>query len=100
MCSFIVAYHSSACQGGGPQFNYVYFGRDSLKCLGSLVVENTFLTSSMGFGFDDLTNASGTHTVLGGQFDLVPGATTQIVQFERSLGRTDEHVPPLLCVVH
>lgn len=54
----------------------------------------------MCFSLNDLTDASRAHTVFGGQLDLVPGATAQIVQPEGSFTGAYEHVPPLLSVVH
>lgn len=58
------------------------------------------LTPPMGLGLDDLTDAPGAHAVLGRQLHLVPGATLEAVQPEGPLARADEHILPLLAVVH
>ena len=58
------------------------------------------LTPPVGLGFDDLTDAPGAHAVLGRQLHLVPGATLEAVQPEGPLARADEHILPLLAVVH
>lgn len=58
------------------------------------------LTSAVGLGFDDLADAASPHAVLGCQLHLVPGATLEALQLEGALGGADEHVLPLLAVVH
>lgn len=58
------------------------------------------LTSAMCLGLDDLTDAPWAHAVLGGQLDLVPGSTAQVVQPEGAFAGADEYIPPFLCVVH
>src|SRR4029434_10192830 len=62
--------------------------------------ELSALTSPVGLGLDDLADASRPDAVLSGQLDLVPGAAAQVVQLEGALARADEHVAPLLRVVH
>lgn len=54
----------------------------------------------MGLGLDDLADAAGADAVLGRQLHLVPGATLEALQLEGALGGADEHVLPLLAVVH
>lgn len=54
----------------------------------------------MCLSLNDLTDAPWAHAVLGGQLDLVPGPTAQIVQPEGSLTGAYEHIPPFLRVVH
>lgn len=54
----------------------------------------------MGLGLDDLADASRPDAVLRSQLDFVPGAAAQVLQFEGALGGADEHVFPLLRVVH
>lgn len=54
----------------------------------------------MGLGLDDLADAPRAHTVLGCQLHLVPCATLEAIQLEGALAGADEHVLPLLTVVH
>lgn len=54
----------------------------------------------MGLGLDDLADTPGAHTVLGRQLHLVPCATLETVQLEGPLTGADEHILPLLAVVH
>lgn len=54
----------------------------------------------MGLRLDDLTDAPGSDAVLGGELDLVPGSTAQVVQFEGALTGADKNIFPLLCVVY
>ena len=58
------------------------------------------LTPPVGLGLDDLTDAPGAHAVLGRQLHLVPRAALEAVQPEGPLTRADEHILPLLTVVH
>lgn len=54
----------------------------------------------MRLGLNDLTDAPWAYAVLGGQLDLVPRSTAKIVQPKGTLAGADEHIPPLLCIVH
>ena len=54
----------------------------------------------MGLRLNDLTDASGSNTVLGSKLYFIPSATAQVVQFEGTLTRTDENIFPFLRVVH
>ena len=58
------------------------------------------LTPPMGLGLDDLTDAPRAHAVLGRQLHLVPRAAREAIQPEGPLARADEHILPLLTVVH
>lgn len=58
------------------------------------------LTPPVGLGLDDLADAAGAHAVLGRQLHLVPCAAPEAVQLEGPLAGADEHVLPLLAVVH
>lgn len=53
----------------------------------------------MSLCLDDLADASGSDAILGGELDLVPGSTAQIVQFEGALTGADENILPLFRVV-
>lgn len=53
----------------------------------------------MGLCFDDLTDASGPHCILGGEGELVPGATFEVLQTIGAFTGTDGKVTPLLTVV-
>ena len=58
------------------------------------------LTPPVGLGLYDLTDAPGAHAVLGRQLHLVPRAALEAVQPEGPFARADEHILPLLTVVH
>lgn len=49
--------------------------------------------------FDDLTDASRPHSILGGERELVPGATLEVLKAIGALAGTDGEVPPLLAVI-
>lgn len=49
--------------------------------------------------FNDLTDASRPHSILGGEREFVPGATLEVLQPIGALAGTDREVPPLLTVV-
>lgn len=53
----------------------------------------------MSLCFDDLTDASRPHCILGREGELVPGATLEVLQAVGALAGTDGEVPPLLAVV-
>lgn len=53
----------------------------------------------MSLGFNDLTDPSWTHCVLGSQSKLIPGSTFEVLQPIRALTGTDGKVSPLLAVV-
>lgn len=54
----------------------------------------------MRLGLDDLTDATRADAVLSRQLDFVPRSAAQIIQPKGTLAGADEHIPPLLCVVH
>lgn len=54
----------------------------------------------MSLGLDDLADAPRAHTVLGCQLHLVPRAALEAVQLEGALAGADEHILPLLTVIH
>lgn len=49
--------------------------------------------------FDDLTDASWPHSILGGEREFVPGATLEVLKPIGALAGTDGEVPPLLAVI-
>lgn len=49
--------------------------------------------------FNDLTNASWPHSVLGSQSEFVPGATLEVLKPVGALTGTDGEVSPLLTVI-
>lgn len=53
----------------------------------------------MSLCFNDLTDASWPHCILGCECELVPGATLKILQPIGALTGTDGEVPPLLAVI-
>lgn len=53
----------------------------------------------MSLCFNDLTNASWSHCVLGRERELVPGATLEVLQPIGALAGTDGKVTPLLAVI-
>lgn len=62
--------------------------------------ENVFVyTFPMGLCFNDLTNASWPHCILGCECELVPGATLEVLQPIGALTGTDGKVTPLLAVI-
>ena len=56
-------------------------------------------TFPMGLCFNDLTDASGPDCILGGEGELVPGATLEVLQPIGALTGTDGKVTPLLAVI-
>lgn len=53
----------------------------------------------MSLCFDDLTDASWPHCILGSEGELVPCAALEVLQPIGALTGTDGKVPPLLTVV-
>lgn len=53
----------------------------------------------MGLCFNDLTDASWPHCILGCECELVPGATLQVLQPIGALTGTDGKVAPLLAII-
>lgn len=53
----------------------------------------------MGLCFNDLTNSSWPHCILGSECELVPGATLEVLQSIGALTGTDGKVTPLLAVI-
>lgn len=49
--------------------------------------------------FNDLTNASWPHSILGSEREFVPGATFEVLEPIGTLTRTDGEVSPLLAVI-
>ena len=60
---------------------------------------NFFYTFPMSLCFNDLTNPSWPHCILGSECELVPGATLEVLQSIGTLTGTDGEVPPLLTVI-
>lgn len=56
-------------------------------------------TFSVCLCFNDLTDASWPHSILGGEGEFVPGATLEVLQPIGALAWTDGEVPPLLAVI-
>lgn len=53
----------------------------------------------MCLSFNDLTDASWPHSILGGERKFIPGATLEVLKPIGALTGTDGKVPPLLAVV-
>lgn len=53
----------------------------------------------MGLCFNNLTNASWSHCILGSERELVPGAALKVLQSIGALTGTDGEVTPLLAVI-
>lgn len=56
-------------------------------------------TLPMGLCFNDLTDASWSHSVLGSECEFIPGATFEVLEAIGTLAGTDGEVSPLLAVV-
>lgn len=56
-------------------------------------------TLPVGLCFNDLTDASWPHGILGSECEFIPGATFEVLKAVGTLAGADGEVPPLLAVV-